>query len=423
MSAQTEALTAFGDGTVFVEPYIEGGRHVEVQVLADAHGTVWVLGTRDCSLQRRHQKVIEEAPAPGLSPELTDELHTLAVRAAKATDYRGAGTVEFLVADAKAHFLEMNTRLQVEHPVTEAVFGVDLVALQVRIAEGEALPPTPPAPQGHAIEARLYAEDPAAGWAPQTGTIHQLALDGVRLDSGYAAGDTIGVHYDPMLAKAVAHAPTRAEAARKLARALERARIHGPATNRDLLVRSLRHPEFADGPTGAGFRLDTGFYDRNLPELTTPTPGAHLAALAAALADAASGRAGSAAAGVTYRRNRRSNGTASTRSATGSPATASKPTAAPRCASTPPSPVVSGSKSAVWYASSPSRDTAVTPSTSTRRPARTPSPPTPASPTPATSSRPARCSPPCRVSSCGSPTASRRAVASPPDSRCSGWRP
>ncbi|WP_406508080.1 acetyl/propionyl/methylcrotonyl-CoA carboxylase subunit alpha [Streptomyces sp. NBC_00212] len=291
MSAQTEALTAFGDGTVFVEPYIEGGRHVEVQVLADAHGTVWVLGTRDCSLQRRHQKVIEEAPAPGLSPELTDELHTLAVRAAKATDYRGAGTVEFLVADAKAHFLEMNTRLQVEHPVTEAVFGVDLVALQVRIAEGEALPPTPPAPQGHAIEARLYAEDPAAGWAPQTGTIHQLALDGVRLDSGYAAGDTIGVHYDPMLAKAVAHAPTRAEAARKLARALERARIHGPATNRDLLVRSLRHPEFADGPTGAGFRLDTGFYDRNLPELTTPTPGAHLAALAAALADAAS-RAG-----------------------------------------------------------------------------------------------------------------------------------
>ncbi|MFI6054829.1 biotin carboxylase N-terminal domain-containing protein [Streptomyces violascens] len=291
MSAETEALAAFGDGTVFVEPYIEGGRHVEVQVLADAHGTVWVLGTRDCSLQRRHQKVIEEAPAPGLGPEVTGELHALAVRAAKATDYRGAGTVEFLVAGSKAHFLEMNTRLQVEHPVTEAVFGIDLVALQLRIAEGGALPESPPAPRGHAIEARLYAEDPAADWAPQTGTVHQLAVDGVRLDSGYAAGDTIGVHYDPMLAKAVAHAPTRAEAARKLARALERARIHGPATNRDLLVRSLRHPEFAEGPDGTGFRLDTGFYDRNLPELTTPAPGARHAALAAALADAAS-RAG-----------------------------------------------------------------------------------------------------------------------------------
>ncbi|WP_189961899.1 acetyl/propionyl/methylcrotonyl-CoA carboxylase subunit alpha [Streptomyces violascens] len=285
MSAEAEALAAFGDGAVFVEPYIEGGRHVEVQVLADAHGTVWVLGTRDCSLQRRHQKVIEEAPAPGLGPELTDELHALAVRAAKATDYRGAGTVEFLVADKRAHFLEMNTRLQVEHPVTEAVFGIDLVALQLRIAEGGALPPAPPAPRGHAVEARLYAEDPAADWAPQTGTVHQLAIDGVRLDAGYAAGDTIGVHYDPMLAKAVAHAPTRAEAVRKLARALERARIHGPATNRDLLVRSLRHPEFSEG------RLDTGFYDRNLPDLTTLAPGSRHAALAAALADAAS-RAG-----------------------------------------------------------------------------------------------------------------------------------
>uniref|UniRef100_A0AAU2V844 Acety-l/propionyl-CoA carboxylase subunit alpha n=1 Tax=Streptomyces sp. NBC_00003 TaxID=2903608 RepID=A0AAU2V844_9ACTN len=291
LSARAEALAAFGDDTVFVEPYIEGGRHVEVQILADAHGTVWALGTRDCSLQRRHQKVIEEAPAPGLGPELADELHTLAVRAAKATDYRGAGTVEFLVADGKAHFLEMNTRLQVEHPVTEAVFGIDLVALQLRIAEGEALPPAPPSPQGHAIEARLYAEDPANDWAPQTGTIHQLAVDDVRLDSGYASGDTVGVHYDPLLAKAVAHAPTRAEAARKLARALERARIHGPATNRDLLVRSLRHPEFAEGPGGTGFRLDTTFYDRNLPALTTPAPGAHHAALAAALADAAS-RAG-----------------------------------------------------------------------------------------------------------------------------------
>ncbi|MFI6687302.1 biotin carboxylase N-terminal domain-containing protein [Streptomyces sp. NPDC050485] len=279
-AARTEALSAFGDGEVFVEPYIEGGRHIEVQILADAHGTVWALGTRDCSLQRRHQKVIEEAPAPGITPELTDELHDLAVRAAKATDYRGAGTVEFLVADGRAHFLEMNTRLQVEHPVTEAVFGIDLVALQLRIAEGDALPKDPPTPQGHAIEARLYAEDPANGWAPQTGTVHQLSVPGVRLDSGYGSGDTIGVHYDPLLAKAVTHAPTRAEAARKLARALQRARVHGPLTNRDLLVRSLRHPDF----TGA--RLDTGFYDRHLPELTEPAPGAHYAALAAALADA-----------------------------------------------------------------------------------------------------------------------------------------
>ncbi|MFF4182094.1 acetyl/propionyl/methylcrotonyl-CoA carboxylase subunit alpha [Streptomyces sp. NPDC001691] len=299
-AACAEALSAFGDGDVFVEPYIEGGRHVEVQILADAHGTVWVLGTRDCSLQRRHQKVVEEAPAPGLDPETTAELYTLAARAARATDYRGAGTVEFLVAGAKAHFLEMNTRLQVEHPVTEAVFGIDLVALQLRVAEGEALPPTPPEPRGHAIEARLYAEDPAHDWAPQTGVIHELAVDGVRLDTGYAGGDTVGVHYDPLLAKAVAHAPTRAEAARTLARALERARVHGPATNRDLLVRSLRHPDFTDGhqsPEAPGAaraalpRLDTAFYDRNLAELTAPAPGARYAALAAALADAAS-RAG-----------------------------------------------------------------------------------------------------------------------------------
>ncbi|MCX5381747.1 biotin carboxylase N-terminal domain-containing protein [Streptomyces sp. NBC_00083] len=283
-SARAEALNAFGDGDVFVEPYIEGGRHVEVQILADAHGTVWVLGTRDCSLQRRHQKVIEEAPAPGLAPETAAELHALAARAAKATDYRGAGTVEFLVADGTVHFLEMNTRLQVEHPVTEAVFGVDLVALQLRVAEGGALAPAPPEPHGHAIEARLYAEDPADGWAPGTGTVHRLAVDGVRLDRGYADGDTVSVHYDSLLAKAVAHAPTRAEAARVLARALERARVHGPATNRDLLVRSLRHPEFTEGAAGGG--LDTGFYDRNLAELTVPPPGAHHAALAAALADA-----------------------------------------------------------------------------------------------------------------------------------------
>jgi propionyl-CoA carboxylase alpha chain len=174
----------------------------------------------------------------------------------------------------------MNTRLQVEHPVTEAVFGIDLVALQIQIAEGAALDSDPPPARGHAIEARLYAEDPAHDWAPQTGTLHRLAVpDGIRLDTGYGDGDSIGVHYDAMLAKAVAHAPTRAEALRALAGALERADLHGPVTNRDLLVRSLRHPEFA------GARMDTGFYERHLAELTTPAPDPY-APLAAALADA-----------------------------------------------------------------------------------------------------------------------------------------
>ncbi|MFI8510300.1 acetyl/propionyl/methylcrotonyl-CoA carboxylase subunit alpha [Streptomyces sp. NPDC085460] len=305
-AASAEAASAFGDGEVFVEPYVENGRHVEVQVLADAHGTVWTLGTRDCSLQRRHQKVIEEAPAPGLPPALTEELYERSAAAAKAVGYVGAGTVEFLVADVppalgpagadvspapgsagaggtpRAHFLEMNTRLQVEHPVTEEVYGVDLVALQLAVAEGTPLPPEPPAARGHAVEARLYAEDPAAGWAPQTGRLHAFGVPGVRVDTGYASGDTVPVHYDAMLAKVVAHAPTRAEAVRKLAHALERAVIHGPATNRDLLVASLRHSEFRDQG-----RLDTGFYDRHLDALAGPPDGAGHAAVAAALAEAA----------------------------------------------------------------------------------------------------------------------------------------
>ncbi|MGX5214624.1 ATP-binding protein [Streptomyces violaceus] len=279
-SARAEAASAFGDGEVFVEPYVENGRHVEVQILADTHGTILPLGTRDCSLQRRHQKVVEEAPAPGLSEELQQELSTLAVRAARAADYVGAGTVEFLVADGRAHFLEMNTRLQVEHPVTEAVFGLDLVAEQIRVAEGHPLDNDPPRARGHAVEARLYAEDPSRDWTPQTGRLHRLSVpEGVRLDTGYTDGDDIGVHYDPMLAKVVAHAPTRAEAVRRLASALERAVIHGPVTNRDLLVSSLRHPEF----TAA--RMDTGFYDRHLLELTASAADPH-APLAAALADA-----------------------------------------------------------------------------------------------------------------------------------------
>lgn len=287
-AAAAEALSAFGDGEVFAEPYVERGRHVEVQIMADEHDGVWALGTRDCSLQRRHQKVIEEAPAPGLDDALRAGLHDAATAAARAVGYRGAGTVEFLVAaDGRPYFLEMNTRLQVEHPVTEAVFGLDLVALQLRVAEGEPLPSAvPPQPTGHAVEARLYAEDPARDWQPQTGAL--LSLDvpdepGVRLDTGYTGGDTIGVHYDPMLAKVIAHAPTRTEAVRLLARALERARVHGPVTNRELLVRSLRHPDFVAA------RLDTGFYDRHLEALTAEADEAdvRLAASAAALSEAA----------------------------------------------------------------------------------------------------------------------------------------
>lgn len=285
LAAAAEAASAFGDGEVFAEPYVERGRHVEVQVMADAYDTVWALGTRDCSLQRRHQKVIEEAPAPGLDEALRTRLHDAAVAAARAVGYRGAGTVEFLVsAEGQPYFLEMNTRLQVEHPVTEAVFGVDLVALQLRVAEGEPLDPELPVASGHAVEARLYAEDPARDWQPQTGALLTLEVPdapGLRLDTGYTGGDTIGVHYDPMLAKVIAHAPTRPEAVRLLAGALERARIHGPVTNRALLVRSLRHPDFAAA------RLDTGFYDRYLADLTAPGAGdPATAALAAALAEA-----------------------------------------------------------------------------------------------------------------------------------------
>ncbi|MFF3253715.1 acetyl/propionyl/methylcrotonyl-CoA carboxylase subunit alpha [Actinacidiphila glaucinigra] len=283
-AARAEALSAFGDGEVFLEPYVEDGRHIEVQVLADTHGTVWTLGERDCSVQRRHQKVIEETPAPGVTDELRRTLRTAAEAAARAIGYVGAGTVEFLVSpDGRPYFLEMNTRLQVEHPVTERVFGVDLVALQLEVAEGERLPAAPPLPSGHAVEARLYAEDPARDWQPQTGVLHRFRLPrapGLRVDAGFGDGDRIGVHYDAMLAKVVAHAPTRAQALRLLAGALERARVHGLVTNRDLLVRVLRDPDFAAG------RLSTAFLDRLGPAPAEDEGAARLAALAAALADA-----------------------------------------------------------------------------------------------------------------------------------------
>ena len=275
--ASAEAESAFGDGTVFVEPYVERGRHVEVQVVGDGRGGVLVLGERDCSLQRRHQKVVEEAPAPGLSEEVASALHDAARKAAEAIDYRGAGTVEFLYdADTQRfYFLEMNTRLQVEHPVTEQVYGVDLVELQVAVAEGRDLPAIDPQPEGHAIEVRLYAEDPAADYAPQTGRLLELELEhddafaldgfGIRLDTGFESGDEVGTFYDAMLSKVIAWAPTREQAARALARTLERARIHGLTTNRDQLVASLRHPAFLD-VTGVA----TSFYGDH-PDTLAPS--------------------------------------------------------------------------------------------------------------------------------------------------------
>ncbi|WP_068928936.1 acetyl/propionyl/methylcrotonyl-CoA carboxylase subunit alpha [Planobispora rosea] len=315
-AARREAEAAFGDGTVFVEPLLERTRHIEVQILADAHGTVWALGERECSIQRRHQKVVEEAPSPAVSPALRARLCEAAVRAARAIGYVGAGTVEFLVKDDTVAFLEMNTRLQVEHPVTECVHRIDLVELQLRIAEGEPLPPAPPEPDGHAIEVRLYAEDPARDWRPQSGVLHRFDVPGVdarfspvthglRLDSGVEDGSEIGVHYDPMIAKVVAHGASRADAARRLAAALARARIHGPVTNRDLLVELLRHPSFLAGETHTGF-LDehalatrpSGGHAPGASGRAVAGPGAPagpsllaLSALAAALAEAAANRA------------------------------------------------------------------------------------------------------------------------------------
>jgi propionyl-CoA carboxylase alpha chain len=303
-AAGAEAAAAFGDPAVFIEPYLEHGHHVEVQLMADEHGTVLVLGERECSIQRRHQKVIEEAPSPLVSrtPGLRGALAGAAIAVARCTGYTGAGTVEFLARpDGRFWFLEMNTRLQVEHPVTECTTGLDLVEWQLLVAAGGALPALAPEPAGAAIEARLYAEDPGADWRPAAGTLHRLditagsafaapaAPSGVRLDSGVADGAVIGVHYDPLLAKVIAWAPTRAQAAAVLARTLAGATIHGPQTNRDLLVRVLRHPAFTAGET------DTRFLDRS--DLTAPLAGPadeRLAAIAAALAGAAHRRAGAA---------------------------------------------------------------------------------------------------------------------------------
>jgi propionyl-CoA carboxylase alpha chain len=253
-AARAEAESAFGDGTVFVEPYVERGRHIEVQVVGNGHGQVMVLGERDCSLQRRHQKVVEESPAPNISVQTAEALHDAARKAGEAISYRGAGTVEFLYDPATEHFffLEMNTRLQVEHPVTEQVHGVDLVELQLFVAEATGLVGWggEVEEQGHAIEVRLYAEDPASDYQPQSGVLTTFEIpleEGIRVDAGYESGSTVSTHYDAMLAKVIAHAPNRESAARKLADVLSRARIHGVRTNRDQLVAVLRDGRFLVG--------------------------------------------------------------------------------------------------------------------------------------------------------------------------------
>ncbi|MBB6628089.1 ATP-grasp domain-containing protein [Nocardioides sp. KIGAM211] len=291
--ASAEAASAFGDGTVFVEPYVEHGRHVEVQVVGHVEG-VLVLGERDCSVQRRHQKVVEETPAPLLPDATRAALHEAARAAAAAIDYRGAGTVEFLYdADAdRFFFLEMNTRLQVEHPVTELVHGVDLVELQLTVAEERPLDVRAIGETyGHAIEVRLYAEDPAADWQPQSGTLDLFEIPGVtaefdllnrpgvRLDTGFVSGDEVSTHYDAMLAKVIAWAPTRDQAARRLADALAKARLHGLVTNRDLLVDILRDPVFLSGEVSTHFLVD-----RPAPS-ALEDPGAALAATHALLRD------------------------------------------------------------------------------------------------------------------------------------------
>ncbi|MEM7096000.1 MAG: biotin carboxylase N-terminal domain-containing protein [Actinomycetota bacterium] len=260
--AQREAASSFGDGTVFIERYLPAPRHVEIQVLGDQHGTVVHLFERECSIQRRHQKIIEEAPSPALTAALRDRMGAAAVAAARAVGYYSAGTVEFLVDgegdDAEFFFLEMNTRIQVEHPVTEEITGVDLVREQLRVAMGEPLGygQDDLAIDGHSIEARLYAEDPNNDFLPAIGTLDAFALPAspdARLDTGVEAGSEVGVEFDPMLAKVIVHAPTRTEAAGRLALVLERMALAGVTTNRDFLVATLRTPEFLAGDTTTDF--------------------------------------------------------------------------------------------------------------------------------------------------------------------------
>lgn len=261
--ARQESQAAFGSSDVFIEPYVESPRHIEVQIFGDTQGNVVHLFERECSIQRRHQKIIEECPSPALDDELRRAITGAAVRAAKAIGYVNAGTVEFLLTpDRTFYFLEVNTRLQVEHPVTECVTELDLVRLQILVAAGEPLPDEVRSAgiSGHAIEARLYAEDPRHNYRPSAGKLHRLrlpAMSGLRVDSAIDDAGTVSPFYDPMLAKIIVHAPSRSDAVRRLAQALRRAKIHGLATNRELLVRTLEHPEFLSGA------IDTHFLDRH----------------------------------------------------------------------------------------------------------------------------------------------------------------
>ncbi len=299
--ARSEARSAFGDDRLLLEKYLAESRHIEIQVFADAHGNVVSMFERDCSLQRRHQKVIEEAPAPGMTQVRRRAMGEAACRAARAVGYIGAGTVEFIADGEEFYFMEMNTRLQVEHPVTEMITGQDLVEWQLRVAAGEALPLAGEALRirGHAIEARVYAEDPAQDFRPATGTLVHLgeprADAAVRIDSGVRAGDAITPYYDPMIAKLIVHGEDRAEAVRRLAAALRHYEIVGVETNLDLLRAIAAHPDFARGA------LDTGFIARHAAVLLA-APAAEAgdgvlwaAAACAWLADARARRAAEAA--------------------------------------------------------------------------------------------------------------------------------
>jgi propionyl-CoA carboxylase alpha chain len=292
-ASRREASSAFGDDTLLFERYVETGRHVEIQILGDSSGDVIHLGERECSIQRRHQKILEESPSVAVDDALRERMGAAAVAAGKAIGYQSAGTVEFLLGgERQFYFLEVNTRLQVEHPVTEEVLGVDLVRLQLEIAAGGRVPASLRPAAGHAIEVRLYAEDPLADFLPQTGRLSHLAFParpGIRIDAGVQSGSEISIHYDPMIAKVIAHAPTRLEAARVLAAALRDAQIDGLRTNRDFLVRLLENPEFLAGD------FDTRFLERpEAPRLGEPlVDGEELGrcATAAALAAQAGRRA------------------------------------------------------------------------------------------------------------------------------------
>lgn len=285
-SAKREAQNSFGDDAVYIEKYIEGPRHVEIQILADMHGNIVHLGERECSVQRRHQKMIEEAPSVAVSPELRARMGATAVAAARAAGYVNAGTCEFLLdTDGQYYFLEMNTRIQVEHPVTELVMGLDLVQWQIRVAAGEALPFAQKdfTPRGWAMECRITSEDPANGFLPSTGRIEYLHLPtgpGVRWDGGIESGSDVGLHYDPMLAKLIVHAPTRALAIARMRRALRELTIDGIETSRGFHLRVMDHPEFQSGD------INIQWLEQRLPELTKPAlprEAVEVAAIAAAL--------------------------------------------------------------------------------------------------------------------------------------------